>query len=100
MRPPKSSWTGRRDSSARRPTRGEVQLRRSASAARPFGLRVAPDFLQPRWGDGEAGVLVGGDRLEGDQVDAAPWREARTPRRPGGVAGVAAAGDEEEAGLR
>ncbi len=43
---------------------------------------------------------VGGDRLERDQVDAAAGSEAAATGLAGGIAGVAAAGDEQQVGLR
>src|SRR6478752_4830237 len=66
----------------------------------PLRLGVEPDLLQPGRGDREGGGAGGGDLLQGDQVDAAAGDVAVGVWIAAGVAGVAAAGDEEEVSLR
>jgi len=77
---------------------GHLQARLTSLG--PRGLRVAPDFLQPRRHDGEGRVAVGGDRLERDDMDAATRDEAAAAVAPADVAGVGATGDFQQPGLR
>jgi hypothetical protein len=66
----------------------------------PFGLGIAPDVLEPGRADREGGVVFGGDRLQRDQVDAAAGGEAVDVGNPDRITGVAAAGDQQQVGLR
>jgi hypothetical protein len=70
------------------------------SSVGPFGLGVEPDALAPGRGDREPGIGLGRDRLQRDQVDAPARSEAGGPALTGDVAGVAAAGYEQQVGLR
>lgn len=76
-----------------------LKILQSLPSVGPGGLRIAPGALAPGRADGKA-VLGGAgldERLERDEMDAAARRDPVDAGEAAGVAGVAAAGDEQQA---
>ena len=104
---------GRRDRRQPDAERRDDPPRRRPADAAEVGVRASTSGLSRPSASGSrqtacaraarsrsAAAAARGDRLERDQVDAAAGGEAAAAVDAGSVAGVAAAGDEQQAGLR